>query len=70
MASTARTIADHRKRILEHQEAQARRKEAVHAGDPQMKIPLIGEVRRPEPEPPKRGRRRTKKPIQPTLGDV
>jgi hypothetical protein len=71
MASTARNISDHRKRILEHQEAQAKREDAAQQpGDPQLKIPLIGEVRQPNPDPPKRARRRTKKPIQPTLGDV
>lgn len=71
MASTARNISDHRRRILDHLETQTRQPETTQqAGDPQMKIPLIGEVRRPEADPPKRARRRTKKPIQPKLGGV
>jgi hypothetical protein len=31
-------------------------------------MPLIGEVRRTEPAPPKRKRPKAKKPIQPELG--
>jgi hypothetical protein len=34
-----------------------------------LKIPLIGEVRRPEPSPPKRRRPRSIKSIQPKLGE-
>jgi hypothetical protein len=43
--------------------------------DPQLTMPLIGEVRRPEPSTPgpsspKRRRPVTKKPVQPTLGQA
>jgi hypothetical protein len=61
---------DHRKRILDHQERIAAKPRDALPSDPQMKIPLIGEVRRPDPAPSKRARRRVKKPNQPQLGDV
>jgi hypothetical protein len=59
---------DHRKRILDHQEkAAAEQRNAVPPSDPQLKIPLIGEVRRPEPPPPRLRRPRAKKLAQPEL---
>jgi hypothetical protein len=62
---------DHRKRILDHQErVAAEQRGPLQPSDPQMKIPLIGEVRLPEPARPKRARRRMKKPNQPQLRDV
>jgi hypothetical protein len=62
---------DHRKRILDHQErVAAEQRDVQRPSDPQMKIPLIGEVRRPEPVPPKRARQRAKKSSQPQLRDV
>jgi hypothetical protein len=62
---------DHRKKILDHQErVAAEQRDVQRPSDPQMKIPLIGEVRRPDPAPPKRGRRWVKKPNQPQLRDV
>jgi hypothetical protein len=71
MTASERDIGDHRQRILEHQEAQRKRQEASpQRGDPQLKIPLIGEIRRPEAAPPKRARQRVKKPSQPQLRDV
>jgi hypothetical protein len=62
---------DHRRRMLEHQErvAAEQRAAAARPTDPQLKIPLIGEVRRPEPAPPKRRRPRASKPVQPGLGE-
>jgi hypothetical protein len=62
---------DHRRRMLEHQErvAAEQRAAAARPMDPQLKIPLIGEVRRPEPSPPKRRRPRASKPVQPGLGE-
>jgi hypothetical protein len=61
---------DHRKRILDHQERVAAKQRDALPPDLQMKIPLIGEVRRPDPAPPKRARQRMKKPNQPQLRDV
>jgi len=72
MTSSARDIKDHRRRVLNHQEMQGQRQEPSPQprDDPQLKMPLIGEVRRPDPAPPpKRSRRRVKKPIQPELGE-
>jgi len=43
---------------------------AAKPEDPQLKMPLIGVVRRAEPAPPKNKRQRTKKPIQPKLADL
>jgi hypothetical protein len=60
---------DHRKRILDHQERVAA-EQRLQPSDPQMKIPLIGEVRLPDPTRPKRARRRVTKPNQPQLRDV
>jgi hypothetical protein len=68
--AVSQEVRDHRRRVLEHQEK-------IHAGqrhtepsDPQLTMPLIGEVRRPEPATPKRRRPRIKKPDpgQPELG--
>lgn len=62
---------DHRRRVLEHQERveAAQREAAARPKDPQLRIPLIGEVRRPEPSQPKRRRPRTSKSVQPGLGE-
>jgi hypothetical protein len=62
---------DHRRRVLEHQErvAAEQREAAAHPKDPQLRIPLIGEVRRPEPSPPKRRRPRMTRSVQPGLGE-
>jgi hypothetical protein len=62
---------DHRRRMLEHQERveAERRSLAAQPSEPQLKIPLIGEVRRLEPSPPKRRRPRSIKGIQPKLGE-
>jgi hypothetical protein len=69
---SARDTEDHRRRMLDHQERVHARREAANLqpSDPQLKIPLIGEVRRSEPAPPKRKRQRASKPAQPQLGDV
>jgi hypothetical protein len=64
---------DHRRRILEHQQRVAAEQQTPDAtsSEPQLKMPLIGEVRRPEaPIPPKRRRPKRKKPIQPQLGEA
>jgi hypothetical protein len=61
---------DHRKRILDYQEQVAADQRDALPCDPQMKIPLIGEVRRPDPAPAKRTRQWVKKPTQPRLRDT
>jgi hypothetical protein len=64
-------VGDHRRRILEHQEkveADHRTPQPERPPEPQLRIPLIGEVRRPEPAAPKRKRSGAAKPIQPDLG--
>jgi len=70
--AASRDGSDHRRRILEHQEkiAAERRASGAEPIEPQLKIPLIGEVRRPQPDTPKPRRPRTKKPVQPRLGDA
>jgi hypothetical protein len=64
---------DHRRRILDHQEkVEAQRRApptAPQSSEPQLRIPLIGEVRRPEPAASKPKRPRGKKPVQPDLGE-
>jgi len=57
--------------MLDHQEKieAEQRDSSPNPVDPQFKIPLIGEARRLEPPTPRRGRPRTKKPIQLKLGD-
>jgi hypothetical protein len=57
--------------MLEHQERidAERRSLAAQPSEPQLKIPLIGEVRRPEAPPPKRKRPRSIKAVQPKLGE-
>lgn len=69
MAAISRDAGDHRRRILDHQEkiASERRAPSSPSSDPQQKIPLIGEVRRPEPAMPKRARPRSQQPVQPRL---
>jgi hypothetical protein len=71
MAAISRVSRDHLQRILDHQEKREAEQDVPSSlsSDPQLKIPLIGEVRRIEPTPPKRRRRRTKTHIQPTLGE-
>ena len=71
MAASSRISRDHRQRILDHQEKieAEQRAPLLPPSDPQLKIPLIGEVRRAEPSPPKRQRRRAKTHVQPTLGE-
>jgi hypothetical protein len=68
----------HRRRVLEHQaKLEADRSTPVPVSvpsspDPQLKIRLIGEVRRSDesvaPTEPKRGRQRSRKRTQPDLG--
>jgi hypothetical protein len=61
----------HRRRVLEHQAKVAveRGKPVPSSSDPQLKIRLIGEVKRTdETVEPKRGRRRSPKRAQPDLG--
>jgi len=67
----AAIAADHLRRMLDHQEKieAEQRDSSPNPVDPQFKIPLIGEARRLEPPTPRRGRPRTKKPIQLKLGD-
>ncbi|MGD0104523.1 MAG: hypothetical protein ABSC06_10845 [Rhodopila sp.] len=67
----AAIAADHLRRMLDHHEkiAAEQRDSNPKPVDPQLKMPLIGEARRLEPPMPKRGRPRTKKPIQLKLGD-
>jgi hypothetical protein len=64
---------EHRRRVLEHQEKinAGQHHQAAEARNPQLTIPLIGEVRRPKPSPPKRQLPKLKKPEtrQPELGE-
>jgi hypothetical protein len=67
--AASRDISEHRRRILAHQEKLAADQRTSEASDPQLRIPLIGEVRRPEPQAPKPRRAKTQKPPQPRLGE-
>jgi hypothetical protein len=61
----------HRRRVLEHQARVAADQSApvTASSDPQLKIRLIGEVRRSdETVEPKRARQRSRKRAQPDLG--
>jgi hypothetical protein len=66
------TASDHRRRMLAHQEkiAAERRLEAVKPIDPQLRIPLVGEVRKTDPGSARAGGRRTKKTVQLTIKGV
>jgi hypothetical protein len=62
----------HRRRVLEYQAKVEMERSAPTAGpsDPQLKIPLIGEVKRSDGTPqPKRRRPRGQKHVQPELGE-
>jgi hypothetical protein len=62
----------HRRRVLEYQAKAATEQSAATPGpsEPQLKIPLIGEVKRSDgAPPPKRRRRRAQKHVQPELGE-
>jgi hypothetical protein len=68
---TALSRESHRRRVLEHQAKVAADQSAsvTSSSDPQLKIRLIGEVRRSdETVEPKRGRQRPRKRAQPDLG--
>ena len=68
---TALSRDAHRRRILEHQAKVAADQSArvTSSSDPQLKIRLIGEVRRSdETVEPKRARQRSRKRAQPDLG--
>jgi hypothetical protein len=69
--AASQEIRDHRRRVLEHQEKIDAGQRRAEPGGPQLTMPLIGEVRRPEAALPKRPRRRIKKPepSQPELGE-
>ena len=70
MAAISEAARGHRRRILEHQQqAEVRRNTAAAPPDPQLKIPLIGEVRRPADPTTKPARPRAKKPAQLELTD-
>ena len=72
---------DHRRRILDHLEkSRAENRDSQPSSDPQLKIPLVGEVRQPanaapgnaapaHAAPAKRRNRRLAKPVQPKLGE-
>ena len=68
---TALSRESHRRRVLEHQAKVAADQGApvTSSSDSQLKIRLIGEVRRSDDTPqPKRGRQRSPKRVQPQLG--
>ena len=69
MPAISRVAHDHRRRMLEHQErVEATATARLQPSDPQLKIPLIGEVRRPvEPALPISKRPKAKRRIQPKL---
>ncbi len=73
MGALSSKARDHRRRVLEHQEKLRARDHAPQSepADPQLKIPLIGEVKRDEGVVArKRKLARTRKPDQPKLGDL
>jgi hypothetical protein len=63
---------EHRMRVLENQAKIAAERSASvgNARDPQLKIPLIVEVKRSATKPPPRRTRRKPDPGQPDLGDL
>jgi hypothetical protein len=68
----ARSRDTHRRRVLEHQTKAATERSVAAPGpsDPQLKIPLIGEVKRTNDAPqPNRRRPRGQKHFQPELGE-
>jgi hypothetical protein len=72
MAAITRQERDHRRLMLDHQEKTKveQRGSGLQQPEPQLKMPLIGEVcRPPEVSPPKRSRRQTKKHEQLRLGE-
>lgn len=70
MAAISQAARDHRRRMLDHQEkVDAEQRNSSQSSDRQLKMPLIGEVRRPAEPAPKTTRSRTKKSAQPKLGD-
>ena len=71
VAAISQAARDHRRRIIEHQQqAEAQRQPTAAPPDPQLEIPLIGEVRRAAAIPTaKPARARSKKPAQPKLTD-
>lgn len=62
---------DHLRRMLEHQEKVEAEQQISNPkpADPQLRMPLIGEVRPLQPVPSKRPRSRKKTFTQPRLGD-
>jgi hypothetical protein len=59
----------HRRRVLEHQARMEADRNIPAPPDPQLKIRLIGEVKRTDESlQPKRARRRSRKPDQPDFG--
>jgi hypothetical protein len=72
MAAPERDAAEHRRRVLEHQtKLAAERKTSDPApSHSQLRIPLVGEVKRGAgAQPPKRRRKGKQDPAQPRLGD-
>lgn len=69
--AASQEVRDHRRRVLEHQEKINAGLRRTEPSEPQLTMPLIGEVRPPEPAPRKRRRPRIKKPDpgQPELGE-
>ncbi len=74
MAAISRSDRDHQRRVLDHQEKSAAARAAAQGkSDPQLKIPLIGEVRHPgaapaaKPPRPRGKRAADKPPAQPKL---
>ncbi|WP_428539746.1 hypothetical protein [Rhodopila sp.] len=70
VAAISQAARDHRRRIIEHQQqAEAQRKPTAAPPDPQLEIPLIGEVRSAAKPAAKPARARSKKPAQLKLTD-
>jgi len=72
MAPISRNAKDHQRRVLEHQTRMAADRRAPDAGpvDPQMRIPLVGEVKRNDAAPQPKRKKRLDLPVQPKLGDL
>lgn len=72
MAAPERDAAEHRRRVLEHQARLAAEQKTPNAApsDSQLRIPLVGEVKRSDgAQPPKRRRKDKQDPDQLKLGD-
>jgi hypothetical protein len=64
----SRDAAEHRRRVLEHQQKVAAK--APTPSEPQLRIPLIAEVKRAKTDQPPKSKRRRKTTVQPRLDGI